>query len=94
MTTKTHATRSKPKSAAKSKAPKKAAKAKSLPANPMEDKALKQRYLEALDRLRNASASEAKGWDERYEALGDILESEPPYYLAGGYKTQVPSRFR
>jgi hypothetical protein len=51
------------------------------------DKALKVRWDEAIVRYRKARAEELEGWDERYEALGDILDSDPPYYLAGGYRT-------
>lgn len=51
------------------------------------DKALKVRWTEALARYHRARADETEGWDARYEALGDILESDPPFYLAGGYKS-------
>lgn len=51
------------------------------------DKALKARWLDALERYRAGRARQTEDWDARYEALADILESEPPYYLAGGYKT-------
>ncbi|WP_437680743.1 hypothetical protein [Sorangium sp. So ce131] len=51
------------------------------------DQALKARWEEAIARYRKARTEELEGWDERYEALGDILDSDPPYYLAGGFKT-------
>ena len=51
------------------------------------DKALKARWEEALARYHQARVEETEGWDARYEALGDILESDPPYFLAGGYKS-------
>jgi hypothetical protein len=51
------------------------------------DRGLKIRWEEALSRYRAARGEEMAGWDERYEALGEILDSDPPYYLAGGYKT-------
>src|SRR5687767_11771137 len=51
------------------------------------DAALKARWNEAIARYRAARDEEVEGWDERYEALGEIIDSEPPYYLAGGYKT-------
>jgi hypothetical protein len=50
------------------------------------DKALKARWEHAITRYRAAKSKETKSWDEEYEALGDILESDPPFYLAGGYK--------
>lgn len=51
------------------------------------DKGLEKRWEEAIERYRAARGEEMAGWDERYEALGEILDSDPPYYLAGGYKT-------
>jgi hypothetical protein len=51
------------------------------------DKALKQRWTIEMERLKEARASETAGWDELYEALGEIVASDPPLYLAGGYKT-------
>ena len=51
------------------------------------DKLLKARWQDALARYQKAVSEETQGWDERYEALGEIVESEPPLYLAGGYKT-------
>jgi hypothetical protein len=51
------------------------------------DRALKARWNEALERYRVARAEETAGWDERYEALGDIVDAKPPLYLAGGFKT-------
>jgi hypothetical protein len=51
------------------------------------DEGLKRRWQEALTRYRKARDEEVAGWDERYEALGEILDSDPPYYLGGGYKT-------
>ena len=59
----------------------------STPTEVTVDKALKARWSEALERYRRARTDETEGWDARYEALGDILESDPPYYLAGGYKS-------
>jgi hypothetical protein len=51
------------------------------------DAGLKARWNEAIERYRKARDEELEGWDERYEALGEILDGDPPYYLAGGYKT-------
>ena len=54
---------------------------------PLIDPALKARWQEALARYRHARDEETAGWDERYQALGEILDGDPPYYLAGGFKT-------
>lgn len=51
------------------------------------DKALKKRYQDALSRYRAATTAETARWDERYEVLDEIINSDPPYYLAGGYAT-------
>jgi hypothetical protein len=51
------------------------------------DEGLKARWKEALARYVRARTEETEGWDARYEALGEILDSDPPYFLAGGYKT-------
>ena len=51
------------------------------------DKALKKRYQDALSRYRAATTAETARWDERFEALAQIIDSDPPYYLAGGYAT-------
>ena len=50
------------------------------------DRKLKARWEAAVARYRQARDDESSGWDERYEALGEILDSQPPYYLAGGYR--------
>ena len=47
------------------------------------DTALKAKWEKAIDQYRAARDAETSGWDERYEALGDIVEAEPPLYLAG-----------
>lgn len=51
------------------------------------DEALKARWTEALARYHKSRTQEISGWDDQFEALGEILDSDPPYYLAGGYKT-------
>lgn len=51
------------------------------------DRALKARWQDSLARYRTARTAETAGWDDRYEALGEILDGDPPYYLAGGYET-------
>jgi hypothetical protein len=56
-------------------------------ASPLADRRLKARWKEAITRYRRARDEETSSWDERYEALSEVLESDPPLYLAGGYKT-------
>jgi len=51
------------------------------------DQRLKARWLKELRRFQENRAREHLGWDETYEALGEILDSNPPLYLAGGFKT-------
>lgn len=53
--------------------------------NPLVDKALAARWNEVIDRLRAARAGAARGWDDKYEAVDEILEHK--LYLAGGFKT-------
>ncbi len=57
--------------------------------NPIADRALKKRWEKAIARYRNALTDATEGWDARYEALDEILSSDPPYYLAAGYKDAV-----
>jgi hypothetical protein len=54
-------------------------------ANPLVDKALSAHWKDAFQRFEDAKQGEAERWDEQYEALGEILDAEPPLYLAGGY---------
>jgi hypothetical protein len=63
------------------------AKGTKKPSEVVIDKGLRARWEEAVARYRKARAEETSGWDERYEALGEILDGDPPYYLAGGFKT-------
>ncbi len=51
------------------------------------DKALKKRYDELMARYHAALADESSGWDARFEALDEIINSDPPYYLAASYAT-------
>ena len=44
-------------------------------------------WNEAIARFRAAFEGESTSWDARYEALDEILNADPPYYLAGGYAT-------
>lgn len=52
------------------------------------DASLKKLWHDATARLRKATAHGALSWDERYEAIADIVEHQPPLYLAGGFATE------
>lgn len=49
------------------------------------DASLKKLWTDATSRLERATAQGALAWDERYEAIADIVEHQPPLYLAGGF---------
>jgi hypothetical protein len=49
------------------------------------DEELEARWEREITRFRHARASELASWDERYEALGNILEGE--LYLAGHFRS-------
>jgi hypothetical protein len=53
------------------------------------DASLKKLWTESNDRLVKATAEGASSWDQRYEAAIDIIEHEPPLYLAGGFSTEA-----
>lgn len=62
------------------------------PANKIDPKALtdaqlKTRFQEELARFDRARTTETENWDEMYEAIGEILYSDPPLFLAAGHKT-------
>jgi hypothetical protein len=52
----------------------------------LEDPALRAAWDATLARYRAATREEMAGWDERYEALGEILDRA--LYLAGGFKSE------
>jgi hypothetical protein len=62
---------------------------KLVPVTVAVDPVLKKLYAEALRRLERASAEGAQAWDVRYEVISDILEHQPPLYLAGGYSSDA-----
>ena len=62
--------------------------AKSSPVTVTIDASLKKLWTEATARLHRATAEGALSWDERYEAIADIVEHQPPLYLAGGFASQ------
>ena len=49
------------------------------------DKALAARWAETISRLRAARGEATKGWDDKYEAVGEILDHK--LYLAGSHKS-------
>jgi len=51
------------------------------------NKAMLARYDALLRAFREAQGTELGGWDAAYEALDSLLHSEPPLFIAGGYKT-------
>jgi hypothetical protein len=51
------------------------------------DANLRTLWADASSRLTRATEAGAAAWDERYEAIADIIEHRPPLYLAGGYAT-------
>ncbi len=53
------------------------------------DRKLKALYDEAMAKLHAAQSEGAHAWDDRYEALGAIIEHEPPLYLAAGFSTDL-----
>ncbi len=55
------------------------------------DATLKARWVELSKRLDALAADDAKAWDQLWEVAGRVVESDPPLYLFGGYKT--PAEF-
>ncbi len=51
------------------------------------DRALRRSWLAALRIVRKSAKGEATSFDERWEAVADIIDHEPPLYLAGGFAT-------
>jgi len=51
------------------------------------NKAMLARYDALLRAFHEAQGTELGGWDAAYEALDSLLHSEPPLFIAGGYKT-------
>jgi len=49
------------------------------------DPALRRLYRKALAVVRRTARGAASAFDERWEAVAEILEHDPPLYLAGGY---------
>ncbi len=53
------------------------------------DTALQALYRETLHHLEQATNEGAQAWDQRYEAIAEMLEHQPPLYLAGGFSTDA-----
>jgi hypothetical protein len=51
-------------------------------------RALKARFAAAMDRYKTAHGDEAADWDAQYEALGEIVDAEPPLWRAGGFTSE------
>lgn len=52
------------------------------------NEAMRRRYEAHLAAFQKAQGAELGHWDAAYESLDEILSSEPPLYLAGGYKSE------
>jgi hypothetical protein len=77
------------------KAPK-AHKAKPKPTGPLArpakveiqvDRALKQRWEQAIATVKASKHKGASAFDELWETVGEVVEHDPPLYLAGGFST-------
>ncbi len=66
---------------------KKTAARKPRPVTIEVDAALKAMWLRAEKALEGAKNEGAHAFDAKYEAIGDIIEHDPPLYLAGGMAT-------
>jgi hypothetical protein len=51
------------------------------------DRALKAAWDRAAATLETTKVQGARAWDQLWETVGDVLEHEPPLYLAGGFAT-------
>ncbi len=51
------------------------------------DRALKRRWDAALTAMHAAKAHESSGFDAYWEAVGAVIDHDPPLYLAGGSAT-------
>jgi hypothetical protein len=49
------------------------------------DRALRRKWNEAMAVVRRTARGAAGAFDERWETVAEILEHDPPLYLAGGY---------
>jgi len=51
------------------------------------DRALERRWDQAMKRVSNARREGAGAFDELWETVAEIVEHDPPLYLAGGFAT-------
>ncbi len=51
------------------------------------DRAMKRRYDALVGAISRTTREGSSAFDERYEAIGEIIESDPPLWVAGGYST-------
>lgn len=51
------------------------------------DRTLKREFDAAMKALEAASLAETTQWDAKWEAVGTILDHDPPLYLAGGFRS-------
>lgn len=49
------------------------------------DRALARAWKEASATLRRTKRAGARAWDERWETIAEIVDHDPPLYLAGGH---------
>ncbi len=61
-------------------------KPKPLTPDEIVDQTLKREYERAMKALEAASEAETEQWDAKWEAVGVILDHDPPLYLAGGFR--------
>ncbi len=52
------------------------------------DRALARAWKKSLAELESSNAEGMRAWDRKYEAVGAILDHDPPLYLAGGVSTK------
>lgn len=57
------------------------------PANAAADPALRRAYQRAVAAIHDARTKEMTDFDKLYEAVGTVIDSDPPLYLAAGLKT-------
>lgn len=52
------------------------------------DRALKRKWASLMKIVARSAREDAEAFDARYEAIGEIIDGEPPAYLAGGFATE------
>lgn len=57
------------------------------PVTPVVNDAMRTQYANHLAAFKRAHGAEIAQWDAAYESLAPILQSDPPLYLAGGFKS-------